>query len=172
MAGPIAAVQMAGSSIQALGAISQANAAKSAHYYNAQILERDAEVALQQASVDAWRTRQQGQFAQGDLIAGVGASGGSTDETMDVFRMSIANAKLDEETVLYKGKLKAVGYYNDAALERQSGIVAQRQGYMNAASSLLTGAGQAGATYVAGSRGGRLSRTAGAKDYYGSGVSD
>ena len=160
--GAIAAVMMAGSSLQAVGAIGQANAAKAAHYYNAEMRERDAGVALQQASVDAWRVRQQGRFAQGDLLAGIGASGGSTDESMDVLRMSAANAKLDEETVLYKGRLKATGYYADAGLERQAGIVAERQGYLNAASSFLTGAGQAGAVYTAGSRGTRLTRTAGA----------
>lgn len=162
MAGPeIAGIMMLGSSLQAVGAIGQANAAKAAHSYNANLREQDATVALQQASVDAWRVRQQGQFAQGDLVAGIGASGGSVEDSMDVLRMSVANAKLDEATVLYKGRLKATGYYNDAALERQSGIVAQRQGYMNAASSILTGAGQAGATYAAGNARTTLSRTAG-----------
>lgn len=159
MAGPIGAVMLAGSSLQALGAVSQANAAKSAHYYNAELRERDAEVALQQASVDAWRVRQQDQFAQGDLLAGIGASGGSSEDSMDVLRMSAANAKLDEETVLYKGRLKATGYHGDAALERQAGIVAERQGYLNSASSILTGVGQAGWASVRSSEGMRLTRT-------------
>lgn len=164
MAGPeILGVMMLGSSIQALGQIGQANAAKAGHRYNAELSERNAEVALQQANVDAWRVRQQGQFAQGDLLAGIGASGGTAEDSMDVLRMSAANAKLDEETVLYKGRLKATGYSGDAALERQAGMVAEKQGYLNAASSILTGAGQAGATYVSSTRGIRLSRTAGAE---------
>lgn len=157
---------MAGSSLQAMGAIAQGNASKAAHYYNATLREQDARVALEQSSVDAWRVGQQGRFAQGEMVAGVGASGGSVEDSMDVLRMSVANATLDTETVLYKGRLKATGYYNDAALERQSGVVAQRQGYLNAASSFLTGAGQAGATQVASQKYGRLSRTAGAYEDY------
>jgi len=141
---------MAGSTIQAVGAIAQGNAAKAAHLYNASLREQEAQVALQQASVDAWRVGQQGRLAQGELVAGMGASGGSVEDSMDVLRMSVANATLDKETVLYKGRLKATGYYNDAALERQAGEVAQQQGWFSAASSLLTGAGRAAATYAGG----------------------
>jgi hypothetical protein len=158
--GAMAAIMMAGSSLQALGAVSQGNAAKAAHYYNASLREQDARVALEQASVDAWRVGQQGRFAQGELVAGLGAAGGSVEESMDVLRMSAANAKLDQETVLYRGRLKATGHYNDAALERQGGVVAERQGYLNAASALLTGAGQAGATHIASTKYGQLRRTA------------
>lgn len=160
--GPIAAVMMAGSALQAVGAIGQANAAKAAHGYNASLREQDAMVALNQASVDAWRVAQQGRQAEGSLLAGIGASGGTPEDSMDVIRMSAANAKLDEETVLYRGRLKATGYYNDAALERQAGVVAQNQGYLNAASSILTGTGEAAGVYAAGTRGTRLTRTAGA----------
>lgn len=168
MAGPeIMGIMMLGTAVQAVGAIGQANAAKGAHKYNAELREQDAQVALEQAAVDAFRVGQQGRQAQGELAAGIGASGGSAEDSMDVIRMSAANAKLDQETVMYKGRLKATGYYNDARLERQAGVVAERQGYLNAASSILTGAGQAGATYVAGQRNVRLTRTAsaGAGDY-------
>jgi hypothetical protein len=155
---PLAALMVAGAAVSAMGAIAQGNAAKSAHQYNAKLREQDAQVALQQASVDAWRVGQQGRFAQGELAAGLGAAGGSADESMDVLRMSVANATLDKETVLYKGRLKATGYYNDATLERQSGEVAQQQSYLNAASSFLTGAGNAGATYVSAKKGAPLYR--------------
>jgi hypothetical protein len=60
--------------------------------------------------------------------------------------MSASEAKLDEETVLYNGRLKAMGYQSDAVLERQAGKVAKQQGYINAASYLVGGAGQAAYT--------------------------
>lgn len=166
MGAAIPMVMMAGSAISALGAISQANAAKSAASYNAQIQERNAMVATQQAAADAERVRRQGVQTEGSILAGYGASGVATDEgsPMDVLKMSIANAKLDEETVLYKGRLKATGYADEATLSRYSGKVAQQQGYLKAASYLIGGAGKAGATYAAAQR--PLSRTAGVDSAY------
>lgn len=156
---PLAAVMIAGAAVSAMGAIAQGNAAKSAHQYNAKLREQDAQVALAQSSVDAWRVSQKGAQAHGSFIANIGASGGSVEDAMDALRMSISNAKLDEETVKYHGQLAATGLRNNAALERQSGEVAQQQGYLNAASSFLTGAGQAGATQAASNRGVPLYRT-------------
>jgi hypothetical protein len=150
---PLAVVMVAGAAVSAMGAIAQGNAAKSAHQYNAKLREQDAQVALQQSSVDAWRVSQKGEQARGSYIANTGASGGSVEDAMDALRMGISNAKLDEETVKYHGQLAATGLRNNAALERQSGEVAQQQSYLNAASSFLTGAGNAGSTYVSAKKG-------------------
>jgi len=150
MAAAMAGGMMAGSTIQAVGAIAQGNAAKAAHLYNASLREQEAQVALQQASVDAWRVGQKGKQAHGSYIANTGASGGSVEDAMDALRMGISNAKLDEETVKYHGQLAATGLRNSAALERQAGEVALQQGWFSAASSLLTGAGRAAATYAGG----------------------
>jgi len=141
-------LMLAGSAISAIGAVSQANAAKAAHTYNADLRERDAIVALNQSSVEAARVRRAGAQAQGSILASFGASGVATDEgsPLDVLAYSAANAKLDEETVLYNGRLAAMGYRSEAALERQAGTVAQQQGYLNAASYLVSGAGQAAYT--------------------------
>jgi len=141
-------IMLAGSAISAIGAVSQANAAKAAHTYNADLRERDAIVALNQSSVEAARVRRAGAQAQGSILAGFGASGVATDEgsPLDVLAYSAANAKLDEETVLYNGRLKAMGYRETATLERYAGTVAEQQGAINAASYLTAGAGQAAYT--------------------------
>lgn len=146
----IPAVMMAGAGISALGAISQANAAQAASSYNAQLRESDAAVALDQAGRDVVQVRRAGMRAQGSVLASYGASGVATDEgsPLDVLAMSASEAKLDEETVLYKGRLKASGYEGAARLERFSGKTAQQQGYLSAASYLIGGAGQAGSTYA------------------------
>ncbi len=150
MAAIIPGVMMAGAGISAIGAISQANAQQAASSYNARLREIDAGVALEQADRDALQIRRAGERAQGSVLAGFGASGIATDEgsPLDVLSMSASEAKLDEETVLYKGRLKASGYQGAAALERYSGDTAQKQGYLNAASYLIGGAGKAGATYA------------------------
>lgn len=137
---------MGGSAISAVGAISQANAQQAASSYNATLRERDALVATDQAGRDAEQVRRAGVRAQGSLLAGYGASGVATDEgsPLDVLAMSASEAKLDEETVLYKGRLKSMGYTDAAALDRAQGDVAQQQGYLNAASYLIGGVGKAG----------------------------
>lgn len=136
-------IMASGAALSAVGAISQGQAAKAAHSYNAQLLERDATLALNQSGADAAMVARKAAQDQGSLVAGYGAAGVATDEgsPVDVLRMSVANAKLDEGTVLYKGRVKATGYYNSAALERTAGKTAQQQGALNAASYLLTGAG-------------------------------
>lgn len=146
----IPAVMMVGAGISAMGAISQANAAQASASYNATLREQDAGIALEQANRDAVQVRRAGQMAQGSALAGYGASGVATDEgsPLDVLAMSAGQAKLDEETVLYKGRLKATGYHNAAALERYSGKTAKEQGYLNAASYLIGGAGQAATTHA------------------------
>lgn len=168
MAPAIPFIMLAGAAISAMGAVSQANAAQAASGYNATLKAQHAKVALDQASVDAWRVQQQGQFAHGSLIAGLGASGGTSDDAIDLLRMSVSNAKLDEETVLYKGRLRATGYYNEAELDRLAGRTAEEQGYLQGASSLLTGIGQTGYTYASARRGPIRSSGSRTYDSYGS----
>lgn len=146
MAAAFPIMMMAGAALSAAGAIQQANAEKSASLYNATLKERDAEIATEQAAQEAQQVRWASARAQGSLLANYGASGVTTDEgsPLDALANSASQAKLDEETVLYKGKLKSTGYLSDAALARFGGETAQQQGQLKAASYLIGGAGQAG----------------------------
>jgi len=144
---PLMAMMVVGAAVSAAGAMSQANAQKQAANYNAQLRERDATIAVNQANEDADRFQRRAQQDIGALHAGLGATGTTSDD-MDVLRMSVSNAKLDEETIRYKGRMQATGYYDEAILDRYSGRMAEEQGYYRAASSLLTGAGQAGSSYM------------------------
>jgi hypothetical protein len=149
MAVAIPFIMLAGAAISAMCALKQAEATKAASSYNAQLRERDASVALDQAGRDAERVRLEGRRAEGSLLAGYGASGVTLEGSpLDVLAMSASQAKLDEETVLYKGRLKASGYSSAAELERFGGTTAEQQGTLNAASYLIGGAGKAGATYA------------------------
>lgn len=150
MALAIPAMMMAGSAISAMGAISQANAQQAASSYNATIKEREAGLATEQATQDVQQVRWAAKRAEGSLLAGYGASGVTTDtgSPLDVLANSASQAKLDEETVLFKGKLKAMGLNAGAELDRTAGKTAKQQGPLNAASYLLGGAGQAAGTYA------------------------
>ena len=149
MAAAFAGMMVAGAALSAYGAIQQGQQAKAVANYNAQLRTRDSSVALDQAAQEAQQVRWAGQRAQGTLLAGYGASGVTSEGSpMDVLGASAAQAKLDEQTVLYRGTLKATGYQSDAALNRVQGENAVQQSQLQAASYLVSGAGQAGVGYA------------------------
>jgi|GEM_PF-1916027 len=144
MAAAIPFLMAGGAVISAAGAMSAAKAQAQAAEYNAQQSTTNATMALDQARANVASHQRQTAQVQGSLVAGVGASGVTMEGSpSDVLQMSVANASLDEQNITYAGRVKATGYYNDAALSRFSGKTAIQQGYYNAASSLLTGAGRA-----------------------------
>jgi len=145
VADPISWVMIAGAGVAAAGAISQGEAQASAARYNAQLSERNAMTIRGQVANQVARQQQEAQMVHGTLLAGYASSGVATDEgsPMDVLRMSIANAKLDEHNLNYAADLKIMGYAESANLDRMQAQNAESQGGFNAASSLLTGAGNA-----------------------------
>lgn len=145
MADPISWVMIAGAGVAAAGAMSQGEAQASAARYNANLNDRNAITVNAQVANQVARQRQEAEMAHGSLLAGYGASGVSTDEgsPMDVLRMSIANAKLDEHNLYYAADLKKLGLADSARLDRMHAETAESQAGYNTASSLLTGAGNA-----------------------------
>lgn len=153
MAVAIPFIMIAGAAISAYGAIQQGKAQKAASQYNAALAERNALVSTQQANAEAERIRVAASRVQGAMVARMGASGLTIDgSAIDALGDSAAQAQLDIETVKYRGKLEAMGYHSNAELDRMRGKTAQEQSYYRAASEILTGVGQAGATYAAGAR--------------------
>jgi hypothetical protein len=154
MAAAIPALMISGALISAVGAMSAAKAQSQAASYNASISEQNATVAMDQAAANVAIQQKQAKQAEGSLIAQTGASGVTMEGSpTDVLAMSVTNAALDEETIKYSGRLKALGFENQAVLDRVAAKTATQQGYLTAASSLLTGAGNAGHSYVLATRG-------------------
>jgi hypothetical protein len=140
MSGGTSAIMLAATAMSAIGGIAQGQQAKSAHNYNAQIAERNAVAARQQASADAAAQQRHARQVLGAARANYGASGVTLEGSpLDVLEMSAANAELDRQNILYKGSLRAMGYESDADMERMQGRSAQAAGYTRAASSVLTG---------------------------------
>ena len=149
MAAVFPLAMMAGAALSAYGAIQQGQQAKKAAEYNAQLRTRDSQLALDQAGQEAQQVRWAGQRTHGTLLANYGAAGVTSEGSpMDVLAASASQAKLDEETVLYKGRMKSTGYLSDAALNRVQGENAVQQSQLNAASYLIGGAGQAAYGYA------------------------
>ena len=62
---------------------------------------------------------------------------------LDVLAETAELGELDAQTIIVNGVNKSRGYENDARLERLRGQTAQTQGYLDAAGTLLSGAGKA-----------------------------
>ncbi len=162
MADPISWVMIGGAGVAAAGAMAQGQAQASAARYNAALAERQSVAISAQVANQVARQRQEAEMTQGTLLAGYGASGVSTDDgsPMDVLRMSIANAKLDEHNLIYRGQSERLGLADSATLDRMRATTAESQAGFNAASSLLTGAGNAWySRTVANSRSGKTGVT-------------
>ncbi|MDP3939805.1 MAG: hypothetical protein Q8R92_16935 [Deltaproteobacteria bacterium] len=136
-------VLLAGTALTVISAISQASSARKASEYNAGIAERDAGIAREQAARDADAQKRGTLRAIGAARAAYGASGITVEGSpLDVLESSAAAAELDRQNILYKGELRAMGYQETAALDRARGKAATRQGYMQAGSAILMGAGK------------------------------
>lgn len=139
-----AAAVVMGALVQAKGAQAQARAQQQAAQYNASVADRNAVIAKDQAARDAEAQKRNSVRQLGGMRAAYGASGVTIEGSpLDVLEQSAAEAELDRLNITYKGDLKAMGYQEEATLDRFSGETAIQQGRYRSASALLTGAGQA-----------------------------
>jgi parvulin-like peptidyl-prolyl isomerase len=131
---------VAGLAMNAVGAISQGMAASKAADYNAAINARNAQIAQQQAQADAEAQQRQAYQRMGAIRAAYGASGVTPEGSpLDILANSASQAELDRQNILYKGKLRAIGYTDQSNLDAMQSDAAMTSGYIGAGSSLLTG---------------------------------
>lgn len=145
---PITALTAAAAVVSTVGAIQQANSASAADKYNAQVAQQNASIAstqaqsqLQQQQTDAYRKL-------GAIKAGYGASGVTSDgSALDVLGDSYTQSELDANTIIYNGKLKSLGYQNQAALDNSRASNDLTAGAFKASSALLGGASKTYSAY-------------------------
>ncbi len=138
------AMTVAGTVVAAQAAAKQGKQAKDMAQYNAQIADRNAGIAREQAATDADAQRRHAGRVIGAARAAYGASGITSEGSpLDVLEMSAANAELDNRNILYKGELRAMGYDETAVLDRYRGDAALDAGYERAGSAIIMGAGKA-----------------------------
>lgn len=128
--------------VSAVGALAQAKSQKDAADYNESVANRNAGIALQQASVDEARQRRETMQKMGAIRAGYGASGVTVEGSpLEILEMSATNGELDAQNIRYKGQLRALGFQDTAGLEQMRGDNAMKSGYIKAGTSLLSAAG-------------------------------
>ena len=132
----------AAAAVTVVAAVQQGRAAKAASEYNAQMDARNAQMAREQAALQAQQAEREGYMRLGSIRAAQGKSGGRAAEgsVIDVLGDVAAQNELQRQDILYRGSAKAYGYESDAALERYEGKQAQTAGYLKAGSALLSGA--------------------------------
>ena len=157
MADPInigVALAAIGGLASAVGAIQQGQAASAAASANAQIAQRNATLARATAAQDAAAQDRQNRQRLGAIAANIGASGVAAAGTpIDILAESARQGELDKQTILFRGELRALGFQDNAALERNRGANARRTGFFRAGSALLS-AGSSVAGIVGGGGGG------------------
>lgn len=130
----------AGTAVSVIGAIKQGEAESLAAQRRAGIDEQNAGIVQQQAEATALVHKENSKRAIGATMAAYGASGITQDGTaLDVLSNSAQVAERDRQTILYKGRMNALGYETDAQLERQTADNAKTQSYYKASAALLTG---------------------------------
>ncbi len=134
---------VAAAGVQAVGQVMQGQAAASAGAAEADYLNRGATLVRQQGGAREELVRRQSTRQLGEQRAAVAQSGFVPDagSIVDLQAESFQNAELDALTTRYQAELQALGHENDARMARWRGRVAKRQGFMNAAGTLLGAAG-------------------------------
>jgi hypothetical protein len=132
----------AGTVVSAVGAIRQGQAAAGAANYNAQLAEQNAQIATAQGEAAAQAQQRDSQRNIGRALAAYGASGVQTDtgSPTDVLADSARGAALDNLNIKYNAKLRAMGLQAQAGLDRANASNSETAGYLNATSSILSGA--------------------------------
>jgi hypothetical protein len=135
----------AGTTVAVAGALKQAQATEDAAKYNQDVAEQNAQIADAQGAAAVEGHRRDVQRQEGAAIAAYGASGVQLSEgsPVDVLAESARSSTLDELTIKYNYKLKALGYTSTARLEGMNASNAKTAGYFNAASTGITGYGNA-----------------------------
>lgn len=133
---------VAGTGMQMYGAISAGNAADAAGKYNAGVLQRQGRAELAAANLQAGDIRREGDKS-GGAIRAIQAASGTDVNTGSNVDVGGANAQAFEEDALraiYGGQIKSWSLGTEAAMARYEGKVAKQQGYVKAASTLLSNA--------------------------------
>jgi hypothetical protein len=129
-----AGVGAAGSLISGFSQNAQANK-------QAAINEANAKIAEDQANADAAAIANKAANVRGAQRAASGASGIQGSGFADAIADSDIEAKLDEQTAIYNGRLQARNYRAAAAAARSTGSGALMSGVMGAGTQALSGYG-------------------------------
>ena len=145
-----AAASVASGVVGAMGAMQQGKAQSNAATYTAQVADRNAKIARQQADVEQEDQRRENMRQRGAIRAAYGGSGiEMAGSPLDVLEDTAMEQELDVERIGYRGTLRALGENDKANLARAEAENAKSTGAIGAIGSILkTGTSLLGNPYV------------------------
>lgn len=143
------AMTVAAAAMSAASSIQQGKQASAAAKFNADMQNRNAGIARQQAAAEEEKQRRLGYMRQGAARAAYGASGVSIEGSpLDILEQSAAQEELDALNIRYRGAIGAQSAEGQAALSSMRGDAAMQAGYTGAGSAILLGGAKAAGIYA------------------------
>ena len=139
------AAMVVGTVISAVGAVRSAQAQSAAADYNSKVASLNAQAATQQGEAAAEAQQRDSQRKIGASLAAYGASGVETDtgSPADVLAQSARDATLDNLTIKYNAKMRAMGYQMQPNLDSANASNSASAGVLSGTAALLSGASRA-----------------------------
>lgn len=136
------AASAAGTAVSVYAAAAQGQRAREADRYNAKVAQSQAAAAQQSAAVQEAAIRERNQRVQASARAALGESGITTEGSPLLVLMDNARqAELEARLTRAEGDRAAAGYQSQSRLLNYYGGQAASAGYLQAGTTLLTGAG-------------------------------
>ena len=131
--------------VSAVGAIKQGQAQAAAANYNAELAQQNANSITQQGQAASEAQQHDTMRKMGAAVAAYGASGveGDTGSPTDVLADNVRTATLNNLTLQYDYKLKALGFQDKVGLDQANASNSISGSYLSAAGSLLNGGSKA-----------------------------
>jgi hypothetical protein len=134
-------IALVAGSVKGFGSILGGESNAQAEEYNAAVAQQNAAIARQQGAVAADQQWRSAERTFGSIVASYGASGVQSDNgsPVDVLADSAARATLDNLTTKYNYELKAVGFENQAQLDKMKAQTSRTSGVLNGIASVGQG---------------------------------
>lgn len=132
----------AAGAVSAAGAMSAGKAQANASVYEAQVAQRNAKIARNQAEVDQEDQRRENRRQMGAMRAAYGSSGLElSGSPLDVLADTAIEQELDVARIGYRGELRAIGEHDKANQAIAAASNAKKAGQIGALSAVVkTGA--------------------------------
>lgn len=146
------AATVASAAISAVGAVRSAQAQSAAADYNSKVASLNAQAATQQGEAAAEAQQRDSQRRIGTALASFGAAGVETDtgSPADVLSQSARDAALDNLTIKYNAKMRAMGYQMQSNLDSTNASNSASAGVLSGTAALLSGGSSAYRMYSGG----------------------
>ena len=146
------AATVASAAISAVGAVRSAQAQSAAADYNSKVASLNAQAATQQGEAAAEAQQRDAQRRIGTALASFGAAGVETDtgSPADALSQSARDAALDNLTIKYNAKMRAMGYQMQSNLDNANASNSASAGVLSGTAALLSGGSSAYRMYSGG----------------------